>query len=452
MWVVVGLVGAMPGLGACHFYAGDGSDDAGGPLLDAASAVADADWCALAAETCGDGCVTGDETCDTAIPAGQSGVCPSPASCPAPTDCTTVSLVGENTCFAECRVEEVIELVNGDGCCPPSADAWTDSDCGSCGDGVLDLGEDCDDGDTVDGDGCDGACQCEPGVCGDGLVSCGESCDDGATTPGDGCDELCRLEAAGYMITELYLRDPHMFALIADILCIDITDMPLDQCGFNCVLNGGIGLDGDGDGDGYVDLGFALVFRPLEQVDPTTVDVVTEANCTVPPGTVCTTGPDTSVTPKAVTSEVPGGADCLEPLPDTLHMPPYSPPVLSTPAPCFVTAGGPLSLTLAGFGLPFSDARVAAVWLGDPATRLVTGLIRGFLPEVAANEIILPDSIDFIGGKPFSEILLGGTNNCSCDHGEFPPGCESDLDVGPDGVTPGWYLYFQFEAERVEWM
>jgi cysteine-rich repeat protein/YVTN family beta-propeller protein len=32
------------------------------------------------------------------------------------------------------------------------------------------------------------------GTCGDGMVNVGEECDDNNTTPGDGCDELCRVE------------------------------------------------------------------------------------------------------------------------------------------------------------------------------------------------------------------------------------------------------------------
>ncbi|MBE4751653.1 tandem-95 repeat protein [Corallococcus sp. ZKHCc1 1396] len=65
-----------------------------------------------------------------------------------------------------------------------------------CGDGTVDSGEVCDDGNRVAGDGCRADCQ---GVelCGDGLVDSvtGEQCDDGGTTPGDGCDAACQLDA-----------------------------------------------------------------------------------------------------------------------------------------------------------------------------------------------------------------------------------------------------------------
>ncbi|MCP3166188.1 tandem-95 repeat protein [Myxococcus qinghaiensis] len=65
-----------------------------------------------------------------------------------------------------------------------------------CGDGFMDSGEVCDDGNRVAGDGCRADCQGVE-VCGDGLVDSvtGEQCDDGGTTPGDGCDATCQLDA-----------------------------------------------------------------------------------------------------------------------------------------------------------------------------------------------------------------------------------------------------------------
>jgi len=75
-----------------------------------------------------------------------------------------------------------------------------------CGDGLVGDDEDCDDGDTLDGDGCSGACTLEPGwactgapsacapVCGDGLLAAGEQCDDAGTADGDGCSATCAVE------------------------------------------------------------------------------------------------------------------------------------------------------------------------------------------------------------------------------------------------------------------
>ena len=80
--------------------------------------------------------------------------------------------------------------VDGDGC---SADCTVE---GFCGDGVLDPGEECDDGNNVDGDGCSANCTVE-GFCGDGVLDPGEECDDGNNVDGDGCSANCTVERAG---------------------------------------------------------------------------------------------------------------------------------------------------------------------------------------------------------------------------------------------------------------
>ena len=75
---------------------------------------------------------------------------------------------------------------------------------GSCGDGVAQVGEECDDGNDASDDGCSPACTleevcpappCTPSsVCGDGRIEGDETCDDGGATSSDGCDALCRVE------------------------------------------------------------------------------------------------------------------------------------------------------------------------------------------------------------------------------------------------------------------
>ncbi|MCS6800118.1 MAG: DUF4215 domain-containing protein [Myxococcota bacterium] len=60
-----------------------------------------------------------------------------------------------------------------------------------CGDGVLDRGEMCDDGNRTSGDGCSDRCFREA-YCGNGRREMEEVCDDGNNRSGDGCRADCR--------------------------------------------------------------------------------------------------------------------------------------------------------------------------------------------------------------------------------------------------------------------
>ena len=72
-----------------------------------------------------------------------------------------------------------------------------------CGDRLVEGTEECDDGNTLSGDGCSATCQKEEprptlvgaaAVCGDGVLDSSEECDDGNTRDGDGCTTTCLLE------------------------------------------------------------------------------------------------------------------------------------------------------------------------------------------------------------------------------------------------------------------
>ena len=91
-----------------------------------------------------------------------------------------------------------------------SLEAWTLALCvdtgAICGNGVVNTGETCDDGNTTANDGCNSLCATETGftctgapsicvpTCGDGAVVASEQCDDGGTVPGDGCSATCTVE------------------------------------------------------------------------------------------------------------------------------------------------------------------------------------------------------------------------------------------------------------------
>ena len=75
--------------------------------------------------------------------------------------------------------------------CEPPNTATCDATChklSGCGNGRLEGGEECDDGNALDGDGCSGQCTLEP-ICGNGRVERGEECE----PPGVGtCNDICR--------------------------------------------------------------------------------------------------------------------------------------------------------------------------------------------------------------------------------------------------------------------
>ncbi len=66
----------------------------------------------------------------------------------------------------------------------------------SCGNGVMEGNEQCDDGNLVNGDGCSSTCQTESPSerCGDGIINGNEQCDDGNSNNGDGCSAACQDE------------------------------------------------------------------------------------------------------------------------------------------------------------------------------------------------------------------------------------------------------------------
>ncbi len=123
----------------------------------------------------------------------------------------------------QCSETPPDSVVNGDGCaegqldvdrdgvtddqdvCPGTAPRTDVDETGcaipeaECGNGIVDVGEQCD---PPDGIICDGNCLViaggppppPPPVCGNGVVEAGEECDDGNGTAGDGCDPSCRTE------------------------------------------------------------------------------------------------------------------------------------------------------------------------------------------------------------------------------------------------------------------
>ena len=172
----------------CAYYCGDGDEDAGEECDDANNTAGDGCDGGCRDEFCGDGVVNNvDEACDDGADGDDSDEC---------LESCEVATCGDGFVRRDILDPER----EGFEVCDPAIVDLDDSDrvvmCSSdclhfCGDGVVDPGEECDDLNNEDGDGCSGVCVEE--FCGDHVVNnVDEDCDDGADGDDqDGCFDTC---------------------------------------------------------------------------------------------------------------------------------------------------------------------------------------------------------------------------------------------------------------------
>ena len=128
-----------------------------------------------------------------------------------------------------------------------------------CGDAMINGDEECDDGNAVDGDGCDA--NCTNTGCGNGIVTDGESCDDGNTVEGDGCDSNCTTSECGNGIVS------------GEEECddgADNNDETPDACRTNCMAAGC--------GDSVIDTGETCDDGNVDNTD-SCIDTCAAASC-----------------------------------------------------------------------------------------------------------------------------------------------------------------------------
>jgi alpha-tubulin suppressor-like RCC1 family protein len=144
---------------------------------------------------CGNGVIDGDETCD-----GASCTCNDGNACT-----QDVVLGGEaRTCNLQCRNDEILACVNGDGCCPEGCTIANDNNC-LCGNSVVNAPETCDGNcpttcSDMDGDACTGAVltgiasQCNVTCAPQTWCQSGDACCPAGCTNDDDndCDLPCR--------------------------------------------------------------------------------------------------------------------------------------------------------------------------------------------------------------------------------------------------------------------
>jgi hypothetical protein len=252
-------------------------------------------------------------------------------------------------------------------------------------------------------------------------------------------------------MTELELKDPHVFAVLPLFGCRDITNsVPFTPgASFNEIIQEDLMTDSDNDGN--LDLSPIVVFLDPQSIttgvgspeggfeidpdDPGGEAAFHLAQCTAPQeASVCRQDLAETVYYTDYTNGISG--TCLAPISGTTT--PYEPAVVSTQAPCFVSDPFGMRLDFGELTVWLEDAQVSATY--DAPFELLDGIIMGFLTEAVAETTVFDETVPLVGGMPLSSILPGGSGACTA---------HDDRDVGTDGVTTGWWVYMNFRAKNV---
>lgn len=225
-------------------------------------------------------------------------------------------------------------------------------------------------------------------------------------------------------VNNLQLKDPHLFS--EGFGCNDITSF------LNDAINQQITADGDG--DGLLDISLVSQFttdqpnyistKPLEisLVDALCVDAV---SCSYKLNLV-----------SGLATSVDQTTACLAPISGSTSA--YIPGVLATSAPCYTTEPQDTTLYLNGIEIPLQAYQQASRY--QSGLSLDEGLLMGFISESAAIAVVIPDNVPLVGGETLFNLLAGGGSCSSSD----------DRDLGPDGITSGWWFYFNSTSDLVE--
>jgi hypothetical protein len=242
-----------------------------------------------------------------------------------------------------------------------------------------------------------------------------------------------------FRLSDLDLRDPHLYVTVPIVGCFDFTDQDF-PFGLGQSFNGQLqaAITGDSEPDGLLDSSFLLEYRPFDEAAAGLRVDLGNGLCTAPmAGTTC--APDPASVPQTALYDGQAAGSCLGALDGTTH-PPYTPEVASVAGPCFVSAPRRVVFDLNGVVLPLTDLQIAGDWTATPVTGFATGLMRGFLSEAEAATVLLPAGLPIVGGDPITVLLPGGAGNCAGHD-------DRDTRLG----ISGWWFYFNFPADAVLW-
>lgn len=399
------------------------------------------------AAVCGDGLLEGEEECDDGNTEPGDGCSPDcrleRPSCASDADCED-----ENECREEARCDlTILQCVAGDARVGAACDGAV------CDSGVCEPGV------------CDPAGECVPTGCGNGILESGEQCDDWNLENGDGCSSRCRIETA-FRVQQIELVDPHFhsFAHLSGSLreavggCQDFTNVereltlplgmtPIAIPAVNDLLGGALS-PGE---DGAIALSVLIVVDSIGEPGAEHPFSVHGASCERVDGGC--TGPE------LLTDTSYEDGRCFDLMPETASES-WSEALNEPSIACFESAETTVLLEFTGISFRLEHASFAGEWRETPLG-IERGVLRGFLKESDADEVNLLDALDVAnvaGVLSLSTFLPGGKTSvvdallgpirlpvsfgsCFTPH-DGPP--HYGKDVYED--EPGWWFYMNYTA------
>ena len=250
LWTTIFLLSSCAGSGSRPLPPSDGSVDGAGD----AAATSCGDKLVADSEECDDGNLLDGDGCSSGCTIEKGWSCSGE-----PSVCSNLCGTGTKDPGEECDGSDVggqtcasIDQGFDSGILKCSASCRFDTTgCTSpgCGNGTKDPGEECDDGNQSNQDGC--LTNCRKAVCGDGYTYQGqEECDDGNQSNRDGCLTDCRTAFCGDGFIETGVED-----------CDDSNTSNADGCSSSCSVESGWDCQGMPSqctrlcGNGHVDPG-----------------------------------------------------------------------------------------------------------------------------------------------------------------------------------------------------
>ena len=234
-----------------------------------------------------------------------------------------------------------------------------------------------------------------------------------------------------FRITELQLRDPHVFAGTMDLTEEEVLGQSVNRTLIPAKLTK------DANGDGSIDVSVVAILDPFDPSGAPTVMPTLKfinADCPVNGGASAPCRPTKGAKGLETTwtLEQRQSGNCLEPMQGTTSN--YQPAITVPNGPCFQSTGGnDFAMDLGGIKVQVTAGRVSATY---QQAGLVRGLLAGFVTRAAAMQATLPsDAGPGVAGDSLSTYIRAR---------------DYDQNASPNGQD-GFWMYLNFVAKPIDY-